>query len=145
MRLVIQRVSQASVKVEGKEVGAIGSGALVLFGATHGDTPQQCVWLASKLVHLRMFSDASNKMNRSLLENKWAVLIVSQFTLYADCRGGRRPSFTAAAPPEQAASLYNEFIKEVKNFGLQVATGIFGAYMQVSLLNDGPVTFLLDV
>src|SRR4029077_10282928 len=118
--------------------------ALVLFGATHGDTPQEGVYLASKLVNLRMFSDENQKMNRSLLDLKGNVLIVSQFTLYADCSEGRRPSFTPAAPPALAESLYLHFIEEVRKSGLSVATGIFGAYMQVSLQNDGPITFILD-
>jgi len=144
MRLVIQRVIRAQVDVEGRTVGAIGSGALVLFGATHGDTPNESSYLASKLIHLRMFPDEQQKMNRSLLDIGGGILIVSQFTLYADCSEGRRPSFTPAAPPALAESLYGHFIEEVRMSGLHVATGIFGAYMQVSLLNDGPVTFFID-
>ena len=144
MRLLIQRVSSAKVEVDGRTVGAIGSGALVLFGATHGDTPQDGTYLASKLVHLRMFQDEQQKMNRSLLDIRGEVLIVSQFTLYADCSEGRRPSFTPAAPPALAESLYGHFVEEVRKAGMPIATGIFGAYMQVSLVNDGPVTFLID-
>lgn len=144
MRLLIQRVSHAKVEVEGRTVGSVGKGALVLFGATHKDEPTHSSWLASKLVNLRMFPDEQQKMNLSLLDTKGEVLIVSQFTLYADCTEGRRPSFTPAAPPEMAESLYVHFIEEVRKFGLHVATGVFGAYMHVSLLNDGPISFILD-
>lgn len=144
MRIVIQRVTQAKVEVEGKTVGEIGPGALVLFGATHGDTVENSLYLASKLIHLRIFHDEQQKMNRSLLDCKGEVLIVSQFTLYADCSEGRRPSFTPAASPVLAEELYKHFVGEVRKTGLRVETGIFGAYMQVSLLNDGPVTLIVD-
>jgi len=144
MKLLIQRVTHASVEVENKIVGAIGSGALVFIGVTHGDTAIQAIWLANKLVHLRMFQDAHGKMNLSLLEHKGSVLIVPQFTLYGNCSEGRRPSFTLAAPPELAERLYVTFIEEVRKCGIQVQTGMFGAAMKVSLLNDGPVTFMVE-
>ena len=144
MRLLIQRVKSARVDVENKTVGSIEVGALVLIGVTHGDDQSKAVWLASKLINLRMFEDEQNKMNRSLIDIKGSVLIVSQFTLYGDCSDGRRPSFTNAALPNIAEPLYETFIEEVKKSGLPVATGIFGAYMQVSLVNDGPVTFIID-
>ncbi len=143
MRLLIQRVQRAQVEVEGKSVGAIDQGALVFFGVTHGDTLDHANWLVSKLIHLRMFPDADQKMNLSLLDVKGSALIVSQFTLYADCTAGRRPSFVPAAPPALAESLYHYFVFELKKH-LPVATGVFGASMQVSLLNDGPATFLID-
>jgi D-tyrosyl-tRNA(Tyr) deacylase len=144
MRIVIQRVSQAKVDVEGKTVGEIGKGALVLFGVHKDDTPAQTLWLANKLVNLRIFADPSDKMNLSLLDIQGEVLIVSQFTLYGNCSEGRRPEFTASAPPEMANTLYEKFIQEVRQQKLKVETGVFGAYMQVSLTNDGPVTFILD-
>jgi D-aminoacyl-tRNA deacylase len=144
MRIVVQRVRSAQVEVDGKMVGSIGPGALVLLGVTHGDDKSKAAWLASKLVNLRMFEDEQGKMNRSLIDIKGSALIVSQFTLYGDCSEGRRPSFTGAALPNVAEPLYEAFIEEVKKLGLPVATGIFGAYMQVSLVNDGPVTFIID-
>ena len=144
MRLLIQRVKEAKVEVEGSIVGAIQKGALVLIGVTHGDGPAQCAYLASKFINLRMFEDEHEKMNRSLLDVKGSALIVSQFTLYADCTEGRRPSFTAAAHPSLAEPLYQLFVEEVRKSWLEVATGVFGAYMQVSFCNDGPVTFLID-
>jgi D-tyrosyl-tRNA(Tyr) deacylase len=144
MKILIQRVAQASVEVEKKMVGAIGAGVVVLIGITHSDTKEQVVWLADKLVNLRIFEDADRKMNRSLLDCQGAALIISQFTLYADCRAGRRPSFTQAASPEKAIPLYEQFVEEVRKRDIQVATGIFGAEMQVSLVNDGPVTLVLE-
>jgi len=143
MRIVIQRVSEAKVDVEGKTVGSIGRGSLVLFGVHKDDQMSQIPWLANKLVNLRIFSDAQDKMNLSLLDIKGEVLIVSQFTLYGNCLDGRRPSFTDTAPPVLAQSLYEAFIQEVKK-SVPVQTGIFGAMMQVRLVNDGPVTFLID-
>ena len=143
MRLLIQRVSEAKVDVEGKTIGAIGKGALVLFGVHQNDTPEQISWLANKLIHLRMFSDADDKMNLSLCDIKGSALIVSQFTLYANCAEGRRPSFIEAARPDIARALYEAFVLEVKKT-LPVETGSFGAKMQVHLVNDGPVTFLVD-
>ncbi len=144
MKMVIQRVTKAQVEVEGRVVGAISAGVVVLLGVTHSDTEEKAAWLARKLVDLRLFEDDQGKTNRSLLEKKGEALIVSQFTLYADCTGGRRPSFTQAAPPELATRLYLKFIEEVKKGGVPVQSGIFGAYMQVSLVNDGPVTLILD-
>lgn len=144
MKILVQRVSEASVNVDGKTVGSIGPGVLVFIGITHTDTEQQASWLASKLVHLRIFEDAEDKLNLSLLDQKGAALLVSQFTLYGDCGEGRRPSFTQAARPELAQKLYEYFIAEVRKAGVPVQTGIFGAEMQVSLINDGPVTLLVE-
>ena len=144
MKMLIQRVSHASVDVEGKTVGSIGPGVLVLLGVTHTDSSDQAIWLASKLVNLRMFEDEHGKINQSILDKKGSALIISQFTLYGDCNEGRRPSFTKAAPPDIARPLYEQFIEEVKKGGVPVQTGIFGAEMKVSLLNDGPVTFLIE-
>ena len=125
-------------------VGEIGAGLLVLLGVTHDDTPAQAQWLAEKVAGLRIFNDADGKMNRDLAEMGGAMLIVSQFTLYGDCRKGRRPSFVDAAPPEIAVPLYEEFVNAVKALGVPVATGRFGAMMQVELVNDGPVTLICD-
>jgi D-tyrosyl-tRNA(Tyr) deacylase len=144
MRAVLQRVSQARVVVDQKAVGEIGPGLLVLLGVTSSDTPEQARWLADKLVGLRIFNDDEGKMNRSLVEVGGAMLIVSQFTLYGDCRKGRRPSFIEAAPPEIAIPRYEQFIDAVKALGVSVATGRFGAMMQVELVNDGPVTLIID-
>jgi D-aminoacyl-tRNA deacylase len=144
MRLVIQRVNEAKVTVDGKTVGEIGKGALVLFGAHKDDQKQECAWLADKLVNLRFFMDQEEKMNLSLKDTEGSVLIVSQFTLYGNCLEGRRPSFTEAAPPAFATELYELFIAEVKQRVKNVQTGIFGAYMQVHLVNDGPVTLILE-
>jgi len=144
MKILVQRVTQAQVEVEGSIVGAIGHGSLVFIGVTHGDTQLHASWLANKLIHLRMFEDDQGKMNQSLLERKGQMLIVPQFTLYADCLVGRRPSFTKAAEPELAKQLYESFVKEVRQAGITVATGLFGAKMKVSLINEGPVTFILE-
>jgi len=144
MRVVLQRVRRARVLIEDKEVGAIDLGLLVLLGIAIQDTQEQAKWLADKIVGLRIFSDDEGKMNRSVQEVGGAVLIVSQFTLHGDCRKGRRPSFLAAAGPEQAIPLYEAFIDAVKSHGVPVATGRFGADMQVELVNDGPVTLILD-
>jgi D-tyrosyl-tRNA(Tyr) deacylase len=144
MKIVIQRVSNAKVEVEGTTVGSIGLGVLVLVGITHNDTIEQVTWLANKLVNLRIFEDTQGKMNLSLLECNGEALIISQFTLYADATGGRRPSFTRAAQPELAKQLYEKFIEAVQKEGVKVQTGIFGADMKVSLLNDGPVTLILE-
>ncbi len=144
MRIVIQRVSNAKVEVDTQTVGAIGKGAVILFGVHKEDLPKQTAWLANKLVHLRMFADVQDKMNLSLLDIQGEVLIISQFTLYGNCSEGRRPELTASAPPEMARTLYEKFIHEVAQHKLKVATGVFGARMQVSLINDGPVTFILD-
>jgi D-aminoacyl-tRNA deacylase len=144
MKILIQRVSEASVEVEGNVVGSIDHGVLVLVGITHNDTVSQAAWLANKLVNLRIFEDSQGKINQSLLDKHLSALIVSQFTLYADCNDGRRPSFTQSAPPEVANPLYEVFVNEVSKLGVPVATGIFGAHMKVSLINDGPVTILLE-
>jgi D-tyrosyl-tRNA(Tyr) deacylase len=144
MKILIQRVAHASVDVEGKTVGSIGPGVLVLLGVTHTDTEEKAAWLAGKLVNLRMFEDDQGKINQSVLDKKGSALIISQFTLYGDCTEGRRPSFTQAAPSDLAKPLYDTFIDEVKKAGIPVQTGIFGAEMKVSLLNDGPVTLLIE-
>ena len=144
MRAVVQRVGQASVAVEGQVVGAIGRGVVVLVGITHGDTPQQAEWLAHKVAGLRIFEDGAGKMNASLVDVGGAALIVSQFTLYADARQGRRPDFTGAAPPHLAEPLIAHFAQALRDRGVPVATGIFGATMQVEIHNDGPVTILLE-
>jgi D-tyrosyl-tRNA(Tyr) deacylase len=144
MKILIQRVAKASVEVDEKVVGSIGPGVLVLIGITHNDTPVQAAWLANKLIHLRIFEDSQGKLNESLLDQKGSALIISQFTLYADCSEGRRPSFTQAAPPEIANPLYEHFVDEIRKSGIPVATGIFGAEMKVSLVNDGPVTIMVE-
>jgi D-tyrosyl-tRNA(Tyr) deacylase len=144
MRAVIQRVSQAQVQVAGDTVGAIAHGLLVLLGVQQGDTLQDVHYLASKIVTLRIFDDAQGKMNRDVREQQGSILAVSQFTLYADCRKGRRPSFTQAAAPPLAQQLYEAFLVEVARLGIPVAQGVFGARMAVSLVNDGPVTILLE-
>jgi D-tyrosyl-tRNA(Tyr) deacylase len=144
MRVVLQRVRQASVSIEGRRVGAIERGFLLLVGFTHSDTPEQAVWMAEKVAGLRIFSDADGKMNLALAEVDGAVLVVSQFTLYGDSAKGRRPSFIDAARPEQAIPLYERFCAELGSRGLRVETGEFGAEMQVELINDGPVTLILD-
>jgi D-tyrosyl-tRNA(Tyr) deacylase len=144
MRVVIQRVSRASVSVEGTVVGAIGPGLMVLVGVAEGDTPADSRYLAEKTVHLRIFEDEAGKMNRSLLDTGGALLAVSQFTLLADCSRGRRPSFIHAAPPELANSLYLDFVTAAKDLGVPVETGRFQAFMEVALVNDGPVTIVID-
>lgn len=144
MRVVLQRVTQARVRIAGEVVGAIGPGLLVLLGVAQEDTAAQVGWLADKVCELRIFNDADGKMNRSLLEVGGEALIVSQFTLYGDCSKGRRPSFIAAAPPERAIPLYEAFVEAVKARGVRVATGRFGAMMEVELVNAGPVTLILD-
>jgi len=144
MRAVVQRVSRAKVTVEGRITGEIGAGLMVLLGVGREDSPAVAVSLAEKVANLRIFEDEQGKMNRSLLEVKGAALVVSQFTLYGDARGQRRPSFISAAPPEQAAALYEEFNKALRALGATVATGTFQAMMSVELVNEGPVTILLD-
>lgn len=144
MRAVIQRVTQAEVRIGDRVAGAIGPGLLVLVGVHHDDTERDVHWMADKLVHLRIFDDQRGRMNRSLLETGGGMLIVSQFTLLGDCRRGRRPSWSAAAPPEAADSLYRLLIEAVGRFGVTTATGAFQAIMNVSLVNSGPVTVLLD-
>lgn len=144
MKLVIQRVSNAKVEVDNKVVGKIGKGFLVLFGAGQGDTEKQADSLAEKLCNLRVFKDENNKMNLSIKDINGELLIVSQFTLYADCKKGNRPSFVNAAPPDEANNLYKYFLSRCRKYVRTVEEGIFGAYMQVSLLNDGPVTIILE-
>ena len=144
MRAVLQRVRQARVRVGDEVTGEIGPGLLVLLGVAQGDTPEQARWLAEKVVGLRIFQDGEGKMNRDVAEAGGAVLVVSQFTLYGDCRKGRRPSFIEAAPPEIAVPLYEAFVAAVRAQGVRTATGRFGAMMQVELVNDGPVTILVE-
>ena len=144
MRAVVQRVSAASVTVEGRKVGTIGPGLLVLLGVAPGDTEKDGEYLAEKLAGLRIFEDEEEKMNRSVAQIGGSILLVSQFTLYGDVRHGRRPSFTQAAPPEEANRLYEDLAQKLRDKGLTVETGQFQAHMEVSLVNDGPVTILLD-
>jgi D-tyrosyl-tRNA(Tyr) deacylase len=144
MRAVVQRVSSAGVSVDGREVGRIGRGLLVLLAAAETDGPQQVKWMAEKIVGLRIFPDDTGKMNLSLSQVSGEVLIVSQFTLYGDCRKGKRPSYADAARPEKAEGLYRDFIEAVHGHNIPVQEGIFGAMMQVELVNDGPVTLIVD-
>jgi D-tyrosyl-tRNA(Tyr) deacylase len=144
MRAVLQRVSRASVEVEGEVVGAIGRGWLVLLGVAKDDGAEDVARLADKVANLRAFEDEAGKMNRSVLDVGGGVLVVSQFTVMADCRAGRRPGFSDAADPATAEALYLDFASRIAEAGLEVATGVFRADMQVALVNDGPVTFLLD-
>lgn len=144
MRVVIQRVKQASVRVDQEIVGQIGKGALILFGVHKNDLPESTLWFAQKLANLRFFSDSQGKMNLSLQDIQGEVLIVSQFTLYANCHEGRRPGFVDAASGSIAKMLYEKFVLEMKQEFKTVETGIFGADMEVSLINDGPVTFVID-
>lgn len=144
MRSVVQRVVRGSVKVEGRLISEIGHGLVALLGVGHGDTTHDAVYLADKIAHLRVFEDEEGKMNLSVLETGGCVLAVSQFTLYGDCRKGRRPGFSEAAPPDKARDLYNIFVDELGKLGLKVATGCFREHMTVEIINDGPVTLLLD-
>ncbi len=144
MKVVLQRVLSASVEVEGKIVGATGRGMLVLLGVEKGDTAKDADWLAEKIVDLRIFEDEAGKMNLSLRDVGGELLAVSQFTLAGNCSKGRRPSFDSAAPPHEANSLYGYFVAKTRESGILVETGIFQANMHVSLVNDGPVTFILE-
>jgi D-tyrosyl-tRNA(Tyr) deacylase len=144
LKAVIQRVQSASVVVDGETVGRIGHGILVLLGVEKGDNEAKGDWLAEKIVNLRIFSDEQGKMNLSVLDMGGSLLLVSQFTLAGNCAKGRRPSFDTAAPPDEGKRLYDCFVESVKRYGLPVATGIFQADMQVSLVNDGPVTFIVE-
>jgi D-tyrosyl-tRNA(Tyr) deacylase len=144
MRAVIQRVSRASVAANGETIGLIDLGLLVLLGVWQMDTPEDAIQLARKIAHLRIFDDDAGKLNRSVLEIRGQMLVISQFTLYADCRKGRRPSFVEAARPELAKPLYETFVAEVQRQGVRVATGAFQSLMEVALVNSGPVTIILD-
>jgi D-tyrosyl-tRNA(Tyr) deacylase len=144
MRACIQRVSRAEVRVEGEVVGRIGRGLMVLLGVAHGDGPQEARQLAGKIAGLRIFEDAQGKMNLGLADVGGEMLVVSQFTLLGDCRKGRRPSFVDAAEPELAESLYEQFVGEVAAGGITVATGRFRQHMEVDLVNDGPVTLIVE-
>lgn len=144
MRVVLQRVSRASVTIAGRVAGAIGPGFCLLVGFTHSDTPVQVDWMAEKVGGLRLFSDADGKMNLGLVEAGGAILVVSQFTLYGDAAKGRRPSFIDAARPEVAIPLYEAFVAALRSRGFEVQTGEFGAMMDVELVNDGPVTLILE-
>ncbi len=144
MRAVVQRVKESKVEVQGKRVGAIGPGLLIFLGVGEDDSEKDCDYLANKIVHLRIFPDREDLMNLSLIDTGGSALVVSQFTLWGDCRKGRRPSFVRAARPEKAEELYERFIGLLKEKGIDVATGQFQAMMEVSLINDGPVTLMLD-
>jgi D-tyrosyl-tRNA(Tyr) deacylase len=144
MRAVLQRVSRASVAVDARVTGEIGPGLVVLVAVGREDSAATAASMADKIVNLRIFNDEQGKMNRSVLDTGGAILAVSQFTLYGDARGQRRPSFLQAAPPEQGKVLYEEFVRALKALGVRVETGVFQAHMAVELVNDGPVTILLD-
>ena|SRR5437764_6461840 len=144
MRAVVQRVSRARVTVDGSVTGEIGDGLMILLGVGRDDTSMVAVRMAEKIANLRIFEDDQRKMNRSLLDVNGSALVVSQFTLYGEARGQRRPSFVAAASPEHAKKLYEEFSEALRSLGITVATGVFGAMMSVELVNEGPVTILLD-
>ena len=144
MRVVIQRVSQASVIVKERTIGVIGRGLLVFLGVSRSDTSEDAAYLLDKLLWLRIFTDEDGKMNRNVQESGGSLLLVSQFTLYGDCRRGRRPSFDEAAPPEHARALYDEFVAAAQRTTVPVQTGEFQAMMEVRLVNDGPVTILID-
>ncbi|MBI5657024.1 MAG: D-tyrosyl-tRNA(Tyr) deacylase [Geobacter sp.] len=144
MKAVVQRVSEARVEVDGAVVGAVGRGMLVLLGVAQGDTERDAAWLARKIVELRIFEDDAGKMNLALADVGGSLLAVSQFTLLGECSKGRRPSFTGAAAPDEGKRLYEYFVEQVRQTGTPVATGIYQADMQVHLVNDGPVTFILE-
>ncbi len=144
MRAVIQRVKESSVAIDGQVVGRCGHGLMVLIGVECGDTDKDMAYIVDKVPNLRIFEDENGKMNRSLMDTGGQILAISQFTLLGDARGGRRPSFTAAARPDTAVPLYEALVEKWRGMGIHVETGVFGADMQVSLINDGPVTILLD-
>ena len=144
MKAVIQRVAEAEVKVDGRSVGRIGKGILILLGVEKEDEERDADWLAEKIRNLRIFEDQAGKMNLSVVETGGELLAVSQFTLAGNCAKGRRPSFDSAAPPEEASRLYEYFVNKLRDSGLRVETGVFQAMMRVSLVNDGPVTFILE-
>lgn len=144
MRVVVQRVSQGRVFVDDKVTGSIGRGLVILLGVKDGDTEEDARWLAEKCVNLRIFENDEGKFHFSLLDIRGEILVVSQFTLYGDCRKGRRPSFTDAAPPEVAEGLYEKFIEILRQTGLRVETGVFASRMRVEIRNDGPVTLIVD-
>ena len=144
MKAVVTNVQCASVRVDGTTVGKIGNGFLILLGVTHGDTEAEVNKLADKICGLRVFKDDEGKINRSLADTQGEVLVVSQFTLYASCRHGRRPDFLAAAKPEIANELYERFVARVRESGFHTETGVFGAYMEVESINDGPFTLVID-
>lgn len=144
MRLVLQRVQEASVEIDGKIVGQIGPGLLVFLGIGRGDSESDVIFLADRVLGLRIFEDAAGKMNFSVKDVQGALLVVSQFTLYGETRKGRRPSFDAAAPPDHARVLYELFLQELRRSNLKVESGVFGARMKVFSVNDGPVTFIVD-
>ena len=144
MKALLQRVNGASVSIAGKEVGRIGRGLVVFLGVANGDTERDAQYLVQKIINLRIFADADEKFNLSALDINGELLLVSQFTLLADTRKGRRPSFTEAAPPERAEELFEYFVEQARASGLKVATGLFQQYMQVEIHNDGPVTVILD-
>lgn len=144
MRVILQRSKKASVKVDGQITGAIESGYVLLVGITHEDTQEDASYVAGKIAQLRLFEDGEGKMNRSIFENGGEILSISQFTLYGDVKKGRRPSFIAAARPEKAEPLWNFFNEELRSHGLHVEEGIFGAMMDVELVNDGPVTIIVE-
>lgn len=145
MKVLIQRVKEASVSIDGNLYSSIKQGILALVGIEKGDSLEEIQKMARKLVNLRIFSDENDKMNKSILDIEGEMLIVSQFTLCGNCKKGTRPSFDNSAPPEIAKNLYEMFIKEVKNYGVYTGTGVFGAMMDVALINDGPVTFMLEM
>ena len=144
MRLILQRVSRAAVRIDQQVLGEVGRGYCILVGLTHSDTPAEVQWMAEKVVGLRLFADAEGKMNLGLGEIRGAVLVISQFTLYGNAEKGRRPSFIDAARPEVAEPLYEEFVARLRALGVTVATGRFGAMMEVEIHNDGPVTLVLE-
>ena len=144
MKALLQRVDRAGVSVDGKITGEIGKGLCVFLGVVHEDTDKDVKWLADKIVNLRIFEDVSGKMNRSVIDENGEILVVSQFTLCGDCKKGRRPSWTNAAEPTFANSMYEKFVNEIETKGVRTETGVFQSYMKVEICNDGPVTLMID-